>query len=143
MRLVDKTAIDNVDWTALAALIAAGGLNARAPEMLEQSYRNSTFCWFGYHQGKLIATAHAISDLTWSSYLADVVIDPAFQGKGYGKALMANIVETLLPFGKIFIYSVADKTTFYQHHGFEFLTTGMVCTTDESLGKMRQQGYIR
>ncbi len=62
--------------------------------------RQSTFCWFGYENGQLIAVARAISDCTWSSYLADVAIVPARQGQGYGQQLMLAIREQLLPFGK-------------------------------------------
>ncbi|WP_039055824.1 GNAT family N-acetyltransferase [Enterobacter sp. Bisph1] len=141
--LFDKSAIEAVNWQALTALLAAGGLNQREPQQVEQAWRNSTFCWFGYHDGELVATARAISDLTWASYVADIVIAPAMQGRSYGKQLMSDIVKTLLPCGKIFIYSVPEKTGFYQQCGFRFLTTGMVCATSESLFKLEQQGYIR
>ena len=112
-------------------------------EKLEQAFRQSTFCWFGYENGQLIAVARAISDCTWSSYLADVAIVPARQGQGYGQQLMLAIREQLLPFGKIFIYAVADKITFYQRFGFAMLTTGMVCASEEGMQKMQEQGYIR
>ena len=141
--LYDKSIIDRVDWQVLTALLAAGGLNQRDPALVEQAWRNSTFCWFGYHDGKLVATARAISDLTWASYVADIVVAPEMQGRGYGKQLMSDIVKTLLPFGKTFIYSVPEKTAFYQQYGFRFLTTGMVCATSESLFKLEQSGYIR
>ncbi|MBS1203317.1 MAG: acetyltransferase [Proteobacteria bacterium] len=141
--LYDKSAIENVDWQVVTALLAAGGLNQRDPMLVEQAWRNSTFCWFGYHEGKLVATARAISDLTWASYAADIVVAPEMQGRGYGKQLMITIVKTLLPLGKTFIYSVPEKTEFYQQYGFRFLTTGMVCATSESLFKLEQSGYIR
>ncbi|AMO47818.1 Acetyltransferase (GNAT) domain-containing protein [Kosakonia oryzendophytica] len=141
--LCDKHSINEVDWLELSALLAAGGLNQRPPDLVEQAWCNSTFCWFGYHDGELVATARAISDLTWASYVADIVVAPQMQGRGYGKQLMMDIVKTLLPHGKIFIYSVPEKTGFYQQYGFRFLTTGMVCATSESLFKLEQSGYIR
>ncbi|MGY5955974.1 GNAT family N-acetyltransferase [Kosakonia sp. BK9b] len=141
--LCDKSTINAVDWQRLSHLLAAGGLNQRPLQQVEQAWRNSTFCWFGYHDGELVATARAISDLTWASYVADIVVSPSHQGRGYGKQLMTDIVKTLLPFGKLFIYSVPEKTGFYQQYGFRFLTTGMVCATAESLFKLEQSGYIR
>lgn len=138
----DKGALDSIDWSVLAELIAAGGLGQRDTTLLEQAFRHSTFCWFGFHNGQLVAVARAISDLTWCSYLADVVVAPSLQGQGYGRQLMQQICNALLPYGKIFIYSVADKTGFYQHHGFELLTTGMVCSSQQGIDKMREQGYI-
>ncbi|WP_434641095.1 GNAT family N-acetyltransferase [Klebsiella sp. I138] len=142
MVLQGKEALNSIDWSALAELIAVGGLGQRETQLLEQAFRHSTFCWFGFHNGQLVAAARAISDLTWCSYLADVVVAPSLQGQGYGRQLMQLICNALLPYGKIFIYSVPDKTGFYQRHGFELLTTGMVCSSEESMAKMHEQGYI-
>lgn len=143
MVIEGKEAIARVDWQRVRTIIAEAGLNERDVQQLEQAFRQSTFCWFGYENGQLIAVARAISDCTWSSYLADVAIVPARQGQGYGQQLMLAIREQLLPFGKIFIYAVADKITFYQRFGFAMLTTGMVCASEEGMQKMQAQGYIR
>ncbi|EOC1303596.1 GNAT family N-acetyltransferase [Cronobacter dublinensis] len=143
MLIMTRDNIGNPDWQALATLIERAGLGARATHEVERSYTNSTFCWYGFYEGKLIATAHAISDLTWSSYVADIVVDPDYQGRGFGNQLMDDILETLLPFGKVFIYAVLDKVSFYKKYQFRELTSGMVCASDEKLFKMYQQGYIR
>lgn len=142
LQLLTKKTCPEPDWKILANLIERGGLNARDPQLVAQAFTNSTFCWYGFHDGKLIATARAISDLTWASYLADVVVDPDYQGRGYGAKLMDEIAQTLLPFGKIFIYSVCDKVEFYKRYNFHLLTTGMVAASDERISAMRQQGYI-
>ncbi|ALB67699.1 GNAT family N-acetyltransferase [Cronobacter dublinensis] len=143
MLIMTRDNSGNPDWQALATLIERAGLGARAPHEVERSYTNSTFCWYGFYEGKLIATAHAISDLTWSSYVADIVVDPDYQGRGFGNQLMDDILEKLLPFGKVFIYAVLDKVSFYKKYQFRELTSGMVCASDEKLFKMYQQGYIR
>ncbi|EOY5420010.1 GNAT family N-acetyltransferase [Cronobacter dublinensis] len=143
MLIMTRDNIGNPDWQALATLIERAGLGARAPHEVERSYTNSTFCWYGFYEGKLIATAHAISDLSWSSYVADIVVDPDYQGRGFGNQLMDDILKTLLPYGKVFIYAVLDKVSFYKKYQFRELTSGMVCASDEKLFKMYQQGYIR
>ncbi|CDL11114.1 FIG00731600: hypothetical protein [Klebsiella pneumoniae IS43] len=131
MVIEGKEAIVRVDWQRVRTIIAEAGLNERDVQQLEQAFRQSTFCWFGYENGQLIAVARAISDCTWSSYLADVAIVPARQGQGYGQQLMLAIREQLLPFGKIFIYAVADKIT--------FLSALWLCHVDYRHG-LRQRG---
>lgn len=143
MVLKDKEYIDSVGWQRVAEIVADAGLNQRDVVLIERAFRHSTFCWFGYENGQLVAVARAISDLTWCSYLADVAVAPHCQGKGYGQQLMQAVSEQLRPFGKTFIYSVADKIDFYRRFGFELLATGMVCTSLEGMVRMREQGYIR
>ena len=142
MTLKRKDSINEVDWQALLELIDTAGLGLRDLGDLENAFRHSAFCWFGYEQGKLIAVARAISDMTWCSYLSDVAVAPDRQGKGYGRQLMEAVREELLPYGKIFIYSAPDKIGFYQSLAFELLATGMVCANGETLEKMHHQGYI-
>lgn len=64
MILKDKEHVDSVDWLTVAEIIAAAGLNQRDVALVERAFRHSTFCWFGYENGQLIAVARAISDLT-------------------------------------------------------------------------------
>ncbi|KOC92369.1 GNAT family N-acetyltransferase [Winslowiella iniecta] len=144
MSFVLLTQNDNpmVNWQELAELIEKAGLGARDITSLKRAYQHSQFSWFGFNEGKLMATAHAISDLTWSSYLSDVVIDPAFQGKGYGRQLMQSILDTLSPFGKVIIYAMLDKTEFYQHLNFHPLNTAMVYAPDNTIIRLRAGGFI-
>ncbi|STV70711.1 N-acetyltransferase GCN5 [Klebsiella michiganensis] len=93
MILKDKEHVDSVDWLTVAEIIAAAGLNQRDVALVERAFRHSTFCWFGYENGQLIAVARAISDLTWCSYLADVAVHPRCQGKGYGQQLMQSVSD--------------------------------------------------
>ena len=142
MILKDKEHVDSVDWLTVAEIIAAAGLNQRDVALVERAFRHSTFCWFGYENGQLIAVARAISDLTWCSYLADVAVHPRCQGKGYGQQLMRAVSDELRPYGKTFIYSVVDKIDFYRRFGFELLATGMVCASEETIARMREQGFV-
>ncbi|WLS80024.1 GNAT family N-acetyltransferase [Erwinia pyri] len=131
-----------VDWQALADLIERAGLSQRDPEVLKRAYQHSQFVWFGYVRGKLMATAHAISDLTYASYLSDVIVDAAWQGQGYGGQLMEAIMKTLAPCGKVFIYSMPDKIGFYQKLGYASLTTGMIYAEGKALLRLQEKGFV-
>ncbi len=100
MVIEGKEAIARWTGSGCETIIAEAGLNERDVQQLEQAFRQSTFCWFGYENGQLIAVARAISDCTRSSYLADVAIVPERQGQGYGQQLMLAIREQLLPLAK-------------------------------------------
>lgn len=132
-----------VDIEALAALIARGGLGQRDPERLQKAYQNSQYRWFGWHEGRLMATAHAITDFSYSAYVSDIIVDPDYQGLGYGAQLMQDILDTLAPAGKIFIYAMPDKMDFYQRRGFQRLTTGMVYAEGEALSRLQNGGFVQ
>lgn len=133
----------SISWQQLAELLEAAGLGKRDPQLMLKVYQNSQFCYFGSVNGELMATAHAISDMTSVAYLADVAIHPLFQGHGYGHQLMARVMQDLAPLGKVFIYSVPDKLTFYQKYGFHDLTTGMVYAAGTALERLQHGGYVR
>lgn len=133
----------SISWQQLAELLEAAGLGKRDPQLMLQVYQNSQFCYFGSVNGELMATAHAISDMTSVSYLADVAIHPRFQGHGYDHQLMARVMQDLAPLGKVFIYSVPDKLTFYQKYGFHDLTTAMVYAAGTALERLQNGGYVR
>ncbi|HAT4986105.1 TPA: GNAT family N-acetyltransferase [Serratia marcescens] len=133
----------DIDWQRLCELLEAAGLGKRDPHTLQRVYQHSQFCYWGFIGDELIATAHAISDLTSVAYLADVAIDPHYQGQGLGRRLMDRVMQDLAPLGKIFIYSVPEKLAFYKKYGFHDLTTGMVYADGASLLRLQQGGYVR
>lgn len=132
-----------IDWQRVAALLEAAGLGKRDPLVMQKVYQNSQFCYFGFANNELMATAHAISDMTSVAYLADVAIHPHFQGHGYGSQLMVRVMQDLAPLGKVFIYSVPDKLAFYKKYGFHDLTTGMVYAEGTVLERLQNGGYVR
>lgn len=133
----------HIDWPQLCELLAAAGLGERDPQVLQKVYQNNQFCYWGFIDGELMATAHAISDMTSVSYLADVAIHPRFQGYGYGRQLMDRVMQDLAPLGKVFIYAVPDKLAFYKRYGFHDLTTGMVYAEGAALVRLQNSGYVR
>ncbi len=66
----------------------------RPVEVIEKSMQNSA-C-FGVCLGdsdELAGFARVISDDATAYYLCDVIVDPAFRGRGLGKALVEHIVS--------------------------------------------------
>lgn len=140
--LISNDEITRVDWQQLATLLELSGLNKRSPAIMQRAFEQSQFRYLGYYNGELVATARAISDLTYASYLCDVAIHPDYQGRGWGKALMERVMSDLAPLGKVFIYSVPEKMDFYQRLNFHPLLTGMMHVDEKALPALIDLGYI-
>ncbi|AHG18957.1 acetyltransferase [Chania multitudinisentens RB-25] len=143
MEIITDPSHCHIDWQRLAELLEAAGLGKRDPQTMLKIYQNSQFCYFRLVNGELMATAHAISDMTSVAYLADVAIHPRFQRHGYGHQLMQRVMQDLAPLGKVFIYAVPDKLAFYKKYGFHDLTTGMVYAAGTTLEHLQNGGYVR
>lgn len=61
------------------------------PERLAQRIETS-LCFGLYHEAQLIGFARALTDYHTFAYLADVIIDPDWRGRGLGQWMMAQIL---------------------------------------------------
>ncbi|GAA5074366.1 GNAT family N-acetyltransferase [Lysobacter panacisoli] len=52
-----------------------------------------SICYGGYVDGELIAFARAVSDRATFAYLADVFVLDAFRGRGFGRAIVAALMD--------------------------------------------------
>ena len=63
----------------------------RPVEQIEKSVRNSSCYGVYLEEAGLVGFARVISDYATTYYLCDVVIDPAYRGRGLGTALVGYI----------------------------------------------------
>ncbi|KAL8161793.1 hypothetical protein V2J09_013282 [Rumex salicifolius] len=70
---------------------------------------------------RLIGMARATSDHAFNATIWDVLVDPAYQGQGLGKALIEKLVRALLQrdIGNITLFSDSKVVDFYRNLGFE------------------------
>lgn len=69
----------------------------------------------------LIGLARATSDHAFNATIWDVLVDPEYQGQGLGKALVEQMVRSLLrrDIGNITLFADANVVQFYKQLGFE------------------------
>jgi len=115
---------EGIDWDALAYLLSRAGLGNRPPAVLESLFRQSQVTVFAYDDGQLVGAARALSDYTLWSVVFDVAVDPAFQGKGIGAALVKRILQ-LAGTPNAMLKSNPGKERFYEMLGFELMPLGM------------------
>lgn len=112
---------DGIDAAQVAALLKTTyWANQRSLETIEASMRNSS-CFGIYPDGekKLAGFARVISDFATTYYLCDVVIDPAYRGRGFGKALVSHIVSLPEYAGLRGLLLTKDAHGLYEKFGFE------------------------
>ncbi|CAK7343492.1 unnamed protein product [Dovyalis caffra] len=75
----------------------------------------------GNDQKKLIGMARATSDHAFNATIWDVLVDPSYQGQGFGKTLVEKLIRALLQrdIGNITLFADSQVVDFYQNLGFE------------------------
>ncbi|KAJ6844231.1 serotonin N-acetyltransferase 1, chloroplastic-like [Iris pallida] len=75
----------------------------------------------GNERKQLIGMARATSDHAFNATIWDVLVDPSYQGLGLGKALVEQIIRTLLQrdIGNITLFADNKVVDFYKNLGFE------------------------
>ncbi len=120
-RIVDGAAEINTD-DIVRLLKMTYWADNRSRETIEKSVRNSS-C-FGLYAGEtkeLVGFARVISDYATSYYLCDVIIDPAFQHRGLGTALVSHIVSKPELSGLRGFLITKNAHDLYRKFGFEVI----------------------
>uniref|UniRef100_A0AAU2K0P9 GNAT family N-acetyltransferase n=1 Tax=Streptomyces sp. NBC_00049 TaxID=2903617 RepID=A0AAU2K0P9_9ACTN len=67
--------------------------------------------------GGLIGIARSVTDGVYSTYLSDLAVDVAYQGKGVGRDLIRTTQEAA-PQAKLILLSAPAAVDYYPHVGF-------------------------
>ncbi|XP_077239281.1 nuclear shuttle interacting isoform X2 [Tasmannia lanceolata] len=75
----------------------------------------------GNDRKELIGMARATSDHAFNATIWDVLVDPSYQGRGLGKALVEQLIRALLQrdIGNITLFADNQVVDFYRNLGFE------------------------
>ena len=67
--------------------------------------------------GLLVGVSRAISDLHYATYLSDLAVDAAFQGRGIGRELVRRTHEAAGLGTSLILLSAPKAATYYPHIG--------------------------
>lgn len=136
-----KMGIRDIDWSELCAVFEQAPLGTREPEKLRRAAEMSHTVCVAYDGSCIVGFGRAISDGEYQSAIYDIVVLPAYQGRGIGKAIVqALLAELPQEGGPVLIYVVPGKEGFYEKLGFSVLRTGMGRFPDRR--KARDKGLI-
>ena len=63
------------------------------PRRVMEKAAAHSLCFGVYHRGRQVGYARAVTDHATMYYLCDVVIDPAYRGRGLGRALVEFVAR--------------------------------------------------
>jgi GNAT superfamily N-acetyltransferase len=93
--------------------------NDRDRTTVERSLAHSTPFGVYAPDGEQVALARAMTDLASFAWLADVVVDTAWRGRGIGTWLVTSVVEHLTELGvPRFLLTTRDAHEVYERAGF-------------------------
>ncbi|AUX35684.1 MULTISPECIES: GNAT family N-acetyltransferase [Sorangium] len=117
--LVISSDKSRLDRALIHSVLASTYWSKGIPRDVVERAIEGSLCFGVYKAGAQIGFARVITDQATFAYLADVFIVEAEQRKGYGKALMAHVTETLGRLGlRRTLLATADAHGLYRQFGF-------------------------
>ena len=95
-------------------------------EQIEKLLKNTTFMVSAKVDGKTVGLGRCLFDFGYSAFLADIIIEPEFQGKGIGRAVVETLIDmvkknSMVDKGGYLMFSLLaapGKSGFYEKLGF-------------------------
>ncbi|MBI3946620.1 MAG: GNAT family N-acetyltransferase [Armatimonadetes bacterium] len=96
----------------------AVGFSVRAPEVVAGALNGSGAYVMARDGDRLVGMGRLLSDGYLFGYINNMVVDPAYQGRGVGTRILEMLLEEARDLEMVFLYTnTADD--FYRRHGFE------------------------
>jgi len=88
---------------------------------LARAIQNSWYTVSVYHSSDLIGFGRIIGDGVHHALIVDLIIHPAYQGRGLGSQLLNRLVQKCKSnkIRDVQLFSAKDKFEFYERFGFE------------------------
>lgn len=95
--------------------------SGRTVSVVERMICNSV-CFGGFLNGELVAFGRLITDSSVFAFMADMVVAPAYRGRGYGAAMAREILAYADGCGvSVMLLNTRDARGFYEKLGFRAL----------------------
>jgi GNAT superfamily N-acetyltransferase len=113
--------VDEFDFDAIHRFLCNESYWAKGigKNTVRKSFKNS-LAYGGFIGATQVAFGRAVTDLATFGYLRDVVVLPAYRGKGYGKAIVEAMVTRLRDEGvSAMMLGTSDAHSLYEKQGFK------------------------
>jgi aralkylamine N-acetyltransferase len=125
-----------ISWTQVAALFAAVGWGTRDPDQVRAAFERSTFKAFAFENDDLVGFGRTIDDGRFYATIVDVVVSPAHQRTGVGRAIVEDLQSRMQGFLVVTLIASPEIQPFYRKLGWRMLTTGMIRPRSEEQARL-------
>ena len=122
---------EDVDWDQVSNLFRTVSWSYRDPKALERAFNRSTHVRFARYKGRVVACGRTLDDGEFYAMVVDLVVDPAFQGKGIGSRILRELKDATESFIFTTLISAVGKEPFYQKQGWLRQRTGFIWPRSE------------
>lgn len=118
--------LSSIDWDYVISLFYKINWKHREANEIEAAFKNSTTTIFIFKAQQLIAFGRVVGDGRYYAMLADIVVDPDFQGKGLGKYLVTTLNNQLENYHFVNLSAAPGADNFYKSLGWKKQTTAFI-----------------
>lgn len=86
-----------------------------------EAWKSSAICFVALHEEKVVGFVRGLTDGEITTYIAELLIENSFRGKGIGKALV-DLCQALYPRTRLDLISEKKAEGFYENNHFIKIT---------------------
>ncbi|SFG78282.1 GNAT family N-acetyltransferase [Pedobacter insulae] len=115
-----------IDWDHIISLFYKIEWKHRKAHEIEAAFKLSTTTIFIYKEGQVIAFGRVVGDGRYYAMLADIVVDPDYQGQGLGKYVVTALNNQLIDYHFVNLSAAPGADPFYKSMGWKKQTTAFI-----------------
>ena len=110
--------VENIAWEETVNLFNAIGWAPRLPNEIEKAFRESTYVRIAYSGNKIVGFGRTVDDGRYYALIADLVVDPEYQGMGIGTQILKELKDALKGYIFTSLIAAPEKDGFYSRQGW-------------------------
>lgn len=115
------------------ALYKASGIArpTEQPERMQRMLQQANLVITARRQGQLVGLARCLTDFSWVVYIADLLVDKAWQQQGIGAQLLTEVQRLTGPQVQQLLLSAPSAIAYYPKVGFRPLSNAFAIARQE------------